>query len=183
MCSASRRARGAVRRGAATGPASGAGTRGPPPPGALDGSREAAGGEPLPGGDFPQTRYEREKRNKAPEREREKNGKIVKTNKQKRTSAKLSSPGDPASTPRRGPSRGEAAEGAEERAAPRARTAPPRSADLGEGCWASPVLRQRSGEERWEAGSAPDSLFLLSPRLCGDLGQGGAGGYKIGGQF
>lgn len=45
---ASRDARGAVRRGAASGSASGAADRGPPPPppGALDGSRETPGREP-----------------------------------------------------------------------------------------------------------------------------------------
>lgn len=98
------------------------------------------------------------------------------------TSAKLGCPGDSASTPRRGPSRGQAAEGAEARAAPRARTAPLRPADLCAGSRPGPARPVPAERER-EPGGGEHPLSLDSPRLCVDLGKDGAGGNQTGEQF
>lgn len=121
-------------------------------------------------GNLPQTRSEREKRNKAPEREREKTGEIIKqTNKigpaQSSTLPGIRPPPCAADLGGAGGGRAEPTAGIPEGA-----HGPLRSAELCEGSRARPVPSQRRGGERREAGSAPGPpRSLRCPRLWGGL--------------
>lgn len=169
---ASRKARGTARRGAA---------RGAPPPGGIDGSGEGPG-EPRSPGELASDSSEREKRNKAPEREREKNGKIIKTNKQNRTSAKLNSPGDPASTLRRGPWRGGRRGRGTNSGHPRGRARPAaqRGALRGKPGPSRPVPAARWGATGGGERPQAPPLFALPVALGGTSGKVVQVGTKLG---